>query len=122
MIVQRDVLLRQIAELAAAVARAAAGRPGAQAEEDADVEALVGLSLDVAEHLPDIPDERQALAVGLALARRAQYRFADGRFDDAARAALAAERFIEDALRRHPALASADVAAARAALGTLWED
>lgn len=122
MIVQRDVLLRQIAQLAAAVAKAAAGKRNEIVEHEDDVEASVGLSLDVAEHLPNIPDGRQAMVIGLALARRAQHRFADGRYDDAARAALAAERFITDALRRHPELASADVDAARAALGTLWED
>lgn len=121
MLVQRDLLMRQIAQLAAALARAASAKPDESTVLDDDIQTSVGLDLDLAEHLPSVPDERQSLLIGLALARRARTRFDTQDFDAAARAALAAERFMTDALRRSPDLSTPTVDQARAALATLWE-
>lgn len=113
--------MRQIAQLAASLARAASGKPDESTVLDDDIQTSVGLDLDLAEHLPSVPDERQSLLIGLALARRAKARIDTQDFDAAARAALAAERFLTDALLRHPDLSTPNVERARAALATLWE-
>lgn len=121
MLVQKDLLMRQIAQLAASLARAASGKPDETTVLDDDIQTSVGMDLDLAEHLPNVPDARQSLLVGLALARRAHRRVATQDFDAAARAGLAAERFLTDALSRQPDLSTPAVAQARAALATLWE-
>lgn len=121
MLVQRDFLLRQIAQLTEAIARAAMGG-GAEDDgtnDDVDEDAIsgsIGLDLDLALHLPQIPDPRQSVLVGLALTRRAQRAIAEQDFDRAAQMALAAERFLEDGLARQPDLNEPAIAEALEAL------
>lgn len=113
--------MRQIAQLTEAIARATLGKPEAGDVNEDDISTSIGLDLDLAIHLPQIPDARQSLLVGLALTRRAQRAVTEHDFDTASQSALAAERFIADALTRKPDLNSAAVADAQAALQTLWE-
>jgi hypothetical protein len=113
--------MRQIAQLTEAIARATLAKPEAGDVNEDDISTSIGLDLDLAIHLPEIPDPRQSLLVGLALARRAQRAVTAGDFYRAAQSAVAAERFMTDGLKRQPDLNSPAVAEARTALQTLWE-